>query len=59
MIGASSWHIESPEVCAAKGGWSLPQMFAWKSHVNVFGGETLVTILGAEGRDHMHTHAHH
>ena len=56
MIGASSWHIESPEVCAAKRGWFLPQVFAWKSHVTVFDGETLKTIQGAEGRDHMHAH---
>ena len=52
-------HIESAEVCAAEGGWFLPQLFGWMAHVNVFDGETLESIWGAEGRDHMHTHAHH
>ena len=40
-------HIESAEVCAAEGGWFLPQLFGWMAHVNGFDGETLGSIWGA------------
>ena len=54
-----SLRIESAETCAAEGGWFLPQLFGWMAHVNAFDGDGLETVWGAEGRDHMHAHAHH
>ena len=55
---ARSLQLDTPEACAAEGGWFLPQLFGWMAHVNAFESDDLATIWGEEGKDHMAMHHH-
>ena len=56
---AKALKIETREECAAMNGMFIPQLFGWMAHVNVFDGDAMDSIWGAEGRDHMAGHSHH